>query len=52
LEAAEQMQRQRQELRRSIELEVEHARYEARLAARRYEAVDPERRLVAAELEA
>jgi DNA invertase Pin-like site-specific DNA recombinase len=52
LEAAEQMQRQRQELRRSIELEVEQARYEARLAARRYEAVDPERRLVAAELEA
>jgi hypothetical protein len=52
LEAAEQMQRQRQELRRSIELEIEQARYEARMAARRYEAVDPERRLVAAELEA
>jgi len=36
----------------SLELELEQARYEARLAARRYEAVDPEQRLVAAELEA
>ena len=52
LAAAEQMQQQRQELRRSITLEVEQARYEARLAARRYEAVDPDQRLVAAELEA
>ncbi len=52
LEAAEQIQQQRQELRRSITLEVEQARYEARLAARRYEAVDPDQRLVAAELEA
>ena len=50
--AAEQMEQQRQELRRSLELEAEQARYEARLAARRYEAVDPEQRLVAAELEA
>ncbi len=50
--AAEQMEQQRQELRKSLELEVEQARYEARLAARRYEAVDPEQRLVAAELEA
>jgi excisionase family DNA binding protein len=52
LQAAEQIQQQRQELRRSITLEVEQARYEARLAARRYEAVDPDQRLVAAELEA
>jgi DNA invertase Pin-like site-specific DNA recombinase len=52
LEAAEQMQTQQQELRRSVELEIEQARYEARLAARRYDAVDPEQRLVAAELEA
>jgi DNA invertase Pin-like site-specific DNA recombinase len=52
VEAAERMRLQRQELRRSIELEIEQARYEARLAARRYEAVDPEQRLVAAELEA
>src|SRR5262249_44171470 len=51
LEAAAQIQQQRQELRRAITLEVEQARYEARLAARRYEAVDPEQRLVAAELE-
>ncbi|MBV8451405.1 MAG: recombinase family protein, partial [Deltaproteobacteria bacterium] len=52
LEAAGQMQRQRQDVRKAIELEVEQARYEARLAARRYEAVDPDQRLVAAELEA
>jgi hypothetical protein len=52
LEAAEQMQQQRQEVRRSTDLELEQARYEARLAARRYDAVDPEQRLVAAELEA
>lgn len=50
--AAEQMEQQRQELRKSLELELEQARYEARLAARRYESVDPEQRLVAAELEA
>jgi excisionase family DNA binding protein len=52
LEAAERIQQQREELRKSITLEVEQARYEARLAARRYEAVDPDQRLVAAELEA
>ncbi|HLI84366.1 MAG TPA: zinc ribbon domain-containing protein [Bryobacteraceae bacterium] len=49
--AAEQMEQQRRELRKSLELELEQARYEARLAARRYEAVAPEQRLVAAELE-
>ena len=38
--------------RESLNLELEQARYEARLAVRRYEAVDPENRLVAAELEA
>ena len=52
LEASEQMQQKRQDLRQAIELELEQARYEARLAARRYESVDPEQRLVAAELEA
>ena len=46
------MQQQRQELRRTIALEVEQARYEAGLADRRYEAVDPDQRLVAAALEA
>ena len=51
-EAAEQMQRNRQDLRKAIELELAQARYEARLASRRYESVDPEQRLVAAELEA
>ena len=51
-EAAEQMQQQRQEVRKSVELELEQARYEAGLAARRYEAVDPDKRLVTAELEA
>jgi DNA invertase Pin-like site-specific DNA recombinase len=52
LEAAEKMRQQRQDQRRSVELELEQARYEAKLAARRYEAVDPDQRLVAAELEA
>src|SRR5215467_11740226 len=52
VEAAEQVQQKRQDLRKAIELELEQARYEARLAARRYESVDPEQRLVAAELEA
>lgn len=52
LEAAEQMQQKRRDLRKAIELELEQARYEARSAARRYESVDPEQRLVAAELEA
>jgi DNA invertase Pin-like site-specific DNA recombinase len=52
LEAAEQLRRQREGQRQTLRLEVEQATYEARLAARRYEAVDPENRLVAAELEA
>lgn len=42
----------RDEKRRAVELEVQQARYEAQLAARRYHAVDPENRLVATELEA
>jgi DNA invertase Pin-like site-specific DNA recombinase len=52
LEAAEQMEQRRHELRQALTLELEQARYEARLAERRYEAVDPDQRLVAAELEA
>ncbi len=52
LEAAEKMRTQRQQERRCLELELEQARYEAKLSARRYEAVDPDNRLVAAELEA
>jgi excisionase family DNA binding protein len=51
-EAAEQLRQQRQQQRKTLDLEVEQARYEARLAARRYENIDPENRLVAAELEA
>jgi len=52
LDAATQMRSQRHQVRQTMELEVNQARYEARLAARRYEAVDPDQRLVAAELEA
>jgi len=52
LEAAEQMRQQRREQRKALDLEVEQARYQAHLASRRYEAVDPDDRLVAAELEA
>ena len=52
LEAAGQMQQKRRDLRKAIELELGQARYEARLAARRYESVDPDQRLVASELEA
>lgn len=40
------------ERRRALELEHQQAEYEARLAQRRYEGVDPDNRLVAAELEA
>jgi excisionase family DNA binding protein len=52
LEAAGRMQQQREQQRKALSLELEQAQYEATLAARRYEAVDPDRRLVAAELEA
>jgi len=52
LEAAEQLRQQREDQRSTLELELEQARYEAKLSARRYEAVDPDNRLVAAELEA
>jgi recombinase/recombinase-like zinc beta ribbon protein len=51
LEAADKMRQQRQEQRKSLDLELEQARYESRLAARRYESVDPDNRLVTAELE-
>lgn len=52
VEAAENMRQHLREQRRAVELELEQARYEAKLSARRYEAVDPDHRLVAAELEA
>ena len=51
LEATDQLRSQQQQQRKTLQLEVEQARYEAALAARRYEAVDPANRLVAAELE-
>jgi hypothetical protein len=51
LKAAESPTHQSLQRRQSLELELEQARYEARLATRRYEAVDPENRLVVAELE-
>jgi hypothetical protein len=39
------------EQRRQVELAIEQARYEAVRARRQYDAVDPDNRLVAAELE-
>jgi excisionase family DNA binding protein len=52
LEAVDQLRQQRQEQRKTLELAIEQASYEARLAARKYDAVDPDNRLVASELEA
>jgi DNA invertase Pin-like site-specific DNA recombinase len=52
VEAATRIAEQRRQQQRALALELEQAQYEARLAARRYEAVDPDNRLVAAELEA
>lgn len=52
LEVAARITEQQQERQRALSLELEQTRYEARLAARRYEAVDPDNRLVASELEA
>lgn len=52
LEAAARVKQQDAEWRRALDLELEQARYEAGLAARRYESVDPLNRLVASELEA
>jgi hypothetical protein len=52
LQAAADATAQQEEKRRALALELEEANYQAKLAARRYEAVDPEKRLVAAELEA
>jgi DNA invertase Pin-like site-specific DNA recombinase len=52
VEAATRIAEQRRQQQQALALELEQAQYEARLAARRYEAVDPDNRLVAAELEA
>lgn len=51
LRVLDQIDQERQALRRQWELQLEQARYEARLAQRQYDAIDPENRLVAAELE-
>lgn len=52
LEAATRIAEQHCQQRQALSLELEQAQYEARLAARRYEAVDPDNRLVVSELEA
>lgn len=52
LEAAERTTRARVEVREALARELDDAKYEARLAERRYEAVDPDKRLVARQLEA
>jgi hypothetical protein len=51
VEAAARIADQRRRQRQALAMELEQAQYEVRLAARRYEAVDPDNRLVAAELE-
>jgi hypothetical protein len=52
VEAATRICEQHRQQRRALTMELEQAQYAARLASRRYEAVDPDNRLVAAELEA
>jgi len=51
LRAAEDVARADEDRRRALELALERARYEADRARRQYHAVEPENRLVAAELE-
>jgi DNA invertase Pin-like site-specific DNA recombinase len=46
-----QVEQHLSDVRRQWELQLEQARYEARLTQRKYDAVDPDNRLVAAELE-
>jgi DNA invertase Pin-like site-specific DNA recombinase len=50
--AADQIARNGDEVRKALVHEIEEARYEASLASRRYEAVDPSKRHVVRELEA
>ena len=52
LEALEQVGREQQEKRQSLELALEKAHYQTQRAWRQYDGVDPENRLVADELEA
>jgi excisionase family DNA binding protein len=51
LEAAEERRDAQADKRRQTELALEQARYEAQRARKQYDAVDPDNRLVAAELE-
>ena len=51
LQVLEQLENDLSAQRRQRELQLEQARYEARLAQRQYDAVDPDNRLVASELE-
>jgi DNA invertase Pin-like site-specific DNA recombinase len=51
-QAAERATNQNQMRMQAVSLELEQARYQARLAERRYESADPENRLVTGELEA
>lgn len=51
IHAAQQVLEADDDVRQSVRRELEEARYEASLAARRYELVDPAKRLVARELE-
>lgn len=51
LAAIEELERRSQEIRKQWEQRIEQAEYEALLARRRYEQVDPAHRLVAANLE-
>ena len=52
IEAGDLAEQQYHDQHRALALELEQAHYQAALAARRYDAVDPDNRLVAAELEA
>ncbi|MBV9035042.1 MAG: recombinase family protein, partial [Acidobacteriaceae bacterium] len=52
LQLSEHVQIQDEEKRKALELALERARYEEKRARRQYDAVDPENRLVASELEA
>lgn len=52
VDAWEKASRREDEKRRALALAVEKARYEAERARRQYDAVDPENRIVASELEA
>ncbi len=51
-QAADLADRSDDDVRQALRRQLEEARYEVSLAARRYEAVDPDKRLVARELEA